>query len=71
MRAEAKQAWAKVLELETILFSKNFSFAQLQVEDNFVDFNNFIETLRANGEDLYPTYGKFLELDSSENIMFK
>ena len=70
MRAEAKEAWSKVLELETILFSNNFSFAQLQVEENFVDFSNFIETLRANGKDLYPPYGKFLELDSSENIMF-
>ena len=71
MRAEAKQAWAKVLELETILFSNNFSFAQLQVEENFVDFRNFILTLRAKRKGLYPLYGKFLELDSSENIMFK
>ena len=70
MRAEAKQAWAKVLELQTILFPNNFIFAKLEVEENFVEFSNFIETRSANGKDLYPPYGKFLELHSSENIMF-
>ena len=71
MRAEAKQAWAKVMELEKILFSNNSGISRLEVEENFVEFSNFIETKSANGKDLYPPYGKFLELDSSENIMFK
>ena len=70
MRNEARHAWAKILELETVLFS-NSSFAELEIEENVVDFSNFIETRSANGKDLYPPYGKFLELDSSENIMFK
>ena len=71
MRAEAKQAWAKVLELEKILFSNNSGISRLEVEENFVEFSNFIETRDANGKDLFPPYGKFLELDTSENIMFK
>ena len=73
MRAEAKQAWAKVLELEKILFSNNSGISRLEVEENFVEFSNFIETRDANGKDLYPPSpcGKFLELDTSENIMFK
>ena len=70
MKNEARNAWAKILELETILFS-NSSLAELGVEENVVDFSSFIETRSANGKDLYPPYGKFLELDTSENIMFK
>ena len=70
MKNEARNAWAKILELETILFS-NSSLAKLGVEENVVDFSSFIETRSANGKDLYPPYGKFLELDTSENIMFK
>ena len=70
MKNEARNAWAKILELETILFS-NSPFAELEVEENVVDFSSFIETRSANGKDLYPPYGKFLDLDSSENIMFK
>ena len=69
MKNEARNAWAKILELETILFS-NSSLAELGVEENVVDFSSFIETRSANGKDLYPPYGKFLELHSSENIMF-
>ena len=69
MKNEARNAWAKILELETILFS-NSSFAELKVEENVVEFSSFIETRSANGKDLYPPYGKFLELHSSENIMF-
>ena len=69
MKNEARNAWAKILELETILFS-NSSLAKLGVEENVVDFSSFIETRSANGKDLYPPYGKFLELHSSENIMF-
>ena len=69
MRNEARHAWAKILELETILFS-NSNFAQNEVEENVVDFSNFIETRSANGKDLYPPFGKFFELDTSEKIMF-
>ena len=69
MKNEARNAWAKILELETILFS-NSSLAELGVEENVVDFSSFIETRSANGKDLYPPYGKFLELHSSENVMF-
>ena len=71
MRAEAKRAWTTVLELEPILFSNSPGISRLEVEENFVEFSNFIETRSANENDLYPPYGKFLELDSSENIMFK
>ena len=62
MRAEAKRAWTTVLELEPILFSNSPGISRLEVEENFVEFSNFIETRSANENDLYPPYGKFLEL---------
>ena len=67
MRKDALKAWEKVLEMEPLLFSNNFSLDQLQVDEIYdQEFNIFI----ANQKNASPPFGMLRELDFTENIMF-